>query len=600
MWNNINYLLKMPTDLDYIDQYRAITDWLGFSILRNPFIVPYAMETNPRGMNSLLTDTNTPLEYSQQRPPSSSKLRAKFRSPRLNAPSPDLHRPNQEAFSPNKQRNNTTSSSSFSALLQDPSSSTPLAPITTIADPMTLVRHAESVLLFEEQKYGKLDRDPLGRIVPQEQAYMKHLSVNLHKDSHRKMIEETVSKPEFAPHTVRSGVGFASRPWYPGEGDDDDDEAITATAVLTEEEKLSQLSSTQNLEKNPWDEITRNKYRVGGLLNSLQSRAADIRRRYPIQPNHGNEIEFKNVRQVRSLEDTLGSINAVRDKIEAEKANYLKKKIGGKKSKGKLSARHESGGEEDPSPAVVDPPCEVGVAQQRSEEEEEKHQREKQQMELVLQQYVKMDQEGRNRSSYLQSAATATAFPGSEIDQDKAYQLSKAMLTKEITFLLQLKKLKIYHQKLQDFKSIHHSEIVKERSREIERKRRLLSYQEAIKRGPPGDEPANAYDYYATKLQTQVRRWTAMKFVAWFRIESNVASKKIQTRARGMIGRVRWKRLKKEKDAATEIQRNYRGMASRVSHPSSPFPFCSSFASHSVSPSPLPLLSSSDRNQLRP
>jgi hypothetical protein len=56
-----------------------------------------------------------------------------------------------------------------------------------------------------------------------------------------------------------------------------------------------------------------------------------------------------------------------------------------------------------------------------------------------------------------------------------------------------------------------------------------------------------------------------MRFVAWFRVESNVASKKIQTRARGMIGRVRWKRLKKEKDAATEIQRNYRGMASRVS-----------------------------------
>jgi hypothetical protein len=543
MWNNVNYLLKMPTDLDYIDQYRAITNWLGFSILRNPFVIPYPMESNPRGMRqttSALVDSGA-IEYSQQRPPSSSRIRSKFRSPRMNETA------TAAAFSPTK-----------------PSSSSSLSSDIAIADPMTLVRHAESVILFEEQKYGKLDRDPQGRIMPQEQAYMKHLAVNLHKDTHRKMIEETVSKEDFAPHTGRSGVGFAARPWFPGE--DEDDENTNPEDHLTEEEKLSRLSSQNtSADKNPWDEITRDKYRVGGLLNSLQSRAADFRRRYPIQPNHGNAIEFNNVRQVRSLEDTLGSINSIRDKIEAEKANYVKKL----KTKRKvINSSGEGEGEEGRN--YSRPPRSPRSSKSgETHDDNRQSESENNQMELVLQQYVKMEQEGREhpgRTSHLTSAAGGTMpFPGAEIDQEKAYQISKSMLTKEITFLLHLKKLKVYHKKLQDFKSIHHSEIVKERSRDIERKRRLLSYQEAIKRGPPGDEPSNAYDYYATKLQTQVRKWSAMRFVAWFRVESNVASKKIQTRARGMIGRVRWKRLKKEKDAATEIQRNYRGMASRVS-----------------------------------
>jgi hypothetical protein len=44
MWNGVNYLLKMPSDLDYLSQYRAIRSWLGFKIIRNPFCVPYPLE----------------------------------------------------------------------------------------------------------------------------------------------------------------------------------------------------------------------------------------------------------------------------------------------------------------------------------------------------------------------------------------------------------------------------------------------------------------------------------------------------------------------------------------------------------------------------
>lgn len=44
IWNGINYLLKMPSDLDYLSEYLAINRWMGFSLERNPFCVPYAME----------------------------------------------------------------------------------------------------------------------------------------------------------------------------------------------------------------------------------------------------------------------------------------------------------------------------------------------------------------------------------------------------------------------------------------------------------------------------------------------------------------------------------------------------------------------------
>jgi hypothetical protein len=557
MWNSVNYLLKMPTDLDYIDHYRAITDWLGFSILRNPFVIPFPMETNPRGMNSTSlqldskSNSNADRIYGD-RPQSSSRLRAKFKSPRLNPlPSPSVSR--SEPFSPIKQRGANANAN------QDVS-----AP--AIADPMTLVRHAESVILFEEQKYGRLDRDPLGRIVPFDQAYLKYLAINLKKDEHRKMMEETVSKEDFAPHTLRSGVGFASRPWFPGDGNEEDEEVD----YKIEEEKL--LSTFENVEKNPFEEITRNKQRVGGLLNSLESRAADFRRRYPIQPNHGNDIEFKNIRKVRSLEDTLGSLNVIREKIKAEKETYEKKLLKKEKSKSKLlrGLTEDSNSPHAPPPSsssgpsssppgddsMASPAATDVAAAERIQSETTGH------LELVLKQYVKISQgNSETHSKFFDSAM----IPEAELDPEKAYEISKSMLAKEISFLMQLKKYKLYQQRLQDFKSIHHSEIVKERSRDIERKRRLLTQQEAIKRGPPGDEPPNAYDYYATKLQTQVRRWAAIRFVKWFRVESSVASKRIQTRARGMIARVRWKRLKREKDAATEIQRNYRGMACRVS-----------------------------------
>ena len=44
MWNGVNYLLKMPTDLDFVARLRPVVSWLGFNMERNPFVVPMSLD----------------------------------------------------------------------------------------------------------------------------------------------------------------------------------------------------------------------------------------------------------------------------------------------------------------------------------------------------------------------------------------------------------------------------------------------------------------------------------------------------------------------------------------------------------------------------
>jgi hypothetical protein len=47
VWNGVNYLLKIPSDLDFLSEFGMLIKWLGFSMHRNPFIVPVALDDRP-------------------------------------------------------------------------------------------------------------------------------------------------------------------------------------------------------------------------------------------------------------------------------------------------------------------------------------------------------------------------------------------------------------------------------------------------------------------------------------------------------------------------------------------------------------------------
>lgn len=108
-----------------------------------------------------------------------------------------------------------------------------------------------------------------------------------------------------------------------------------------------------------------------------------------------------------------------------------------------------------------------------------------------------------------------------------------------------------------------------ELSRDIERKRRLLTPQEGVRIGPPPEDPANMYDYYAIKVQSTIRGFIARCWIRWFRAMSIKAAIKLQSVMRGWFGRSRVRRLRKYYNAARVIQKNFRGWSTRVS--TSPF-----------------------------
>jgi hypothetical protein len=45
MWNSINYLLKLASDLDFLEKHQGLVQWLGFTLVRNPFILPVNLTT---------------------------------------------------------------------------------------------------------------------------------------------------------------------------------------------------------------------------------------------------------------------------------------------------------------------------------------------------------------------------------------------------------------------------------------------------------------------------------------------------------------------------------------------------------------------------
>ena len=47
MWNGVNYLLKIPSDLNFLDVYSPLITWLGFPMIRNPFAIPIMLDERP-------------------------------------------------------------------------------------------------------------------------------------------------------------------------------------------------------------------------------------------------------------------------------------------------------------------------------------------------------------------------------------------------------------------------------------------------------------------------------------------------------------------------------------------------------------------------
>jgi hypothetical protein len=59
IWNEVNYLLKMPSDLDFLDEYPVIRKEL-FPLTRNPFCIPYPLESASQVQDSFAGKNSIP------------------------------------------------------------------------------------------------------------------------------------------------------------------------------------------------------------------------------------------------------------------------------------------------------------------------------------------------------------------------------------------------------------------------------------------------------------------------------------------------------------------------------------------------------------
>jgi hypothetical protein len=167
MWNGVNYLLKMPSDCDYLSEYLAIKRWMGFSLTRNPFCVPFPLE---QGVGMYTRNLTDPQHISKGRANtdgfviggmSRGALKRKYLSSSLKGPvsaGQGVH----------------TDASMSATTVNSSKTSKPTSPSATASfvlnSDMAKIRQAELVILREEEKFGVLSKDPDGRLMPRLQV----------------------------------------------------------------------------------------------------------------------------------------------------------------------------------------------------------------------------------------------------------------------------------------------------------------------------------------------------------------------------------------------------------------------------------------------
>ena len=176
----MNYLLKLPSDLDYISQYRAIRTWLGFRITRNPFCVPFPMEEGAQMFSATILQpkhlepgTSTDgfsiggmlaTQYSRSYAPKDGA----YASGLAGAP----YQGRLTSSIPLKLSQMGDSSKSTQEHIDSPQ-----MPSFILNEDMVKLRQAELVILKEEEKLGIYSLDPNGRLVPKLQVqYFASLS----------------------------------------------------------------------------------------------------------------------------------------------------------------------------------------------------------------------------------------------------------------------------------------------------------------------------------------------------------------------------------------------------------------------------------------
>ncbi|KAK1942143.1 hypothetical protein P3T76_006465 [Phytophthora citrophthora] len=192
-WNGINYLLKLASDLEFLEKHSGLVAWLGFTLQRNPFVLPLNLDCrakliSPSAERVATGDSNRFLQVGGKRLHStdvtgdSDKAEAEALAlalaDRRRAKTPYETRVlNDEELLPY--------ASSFG--VDRPKSRAPrgrtkyssVLPSQIGEEDIARLCEAERVVLHEEAAFGRFARDIHGRVVPEDEAQRRFSMVEL-------------------------------------------------------------------------------------------------------------------------------------------------------------------------------------------------------------------------------------------------------------------------------------------------------------------------------------------------------------------------------------------------------------------------------------
>ncbi|GMI41685.1 hypothetical protein TeGR_g13922 [Tetraparma gracilis] len=514
-WNGINYLSKMPSDLDFLNSVKPLTSWLGFPMERNPFVIPLAMDQRPstgQGGKPLLTGHKTseganadpgftsvgnavPAGTITSRTSTSKKGKSPtkshpspFSTPVINDPS--LLSPKQSTL-----KSSTSNSSPSRSTSHHQSHVTP----STIGDlDLLRVRSAEKAILAEEAIAGRYLRSKDGRLVPAWQAGRERFGEDVAADDGRALGERArVPDGDLAPFAEQSGFGLDPR--QPG----DPDAPVEGDATKRKRKK------TQGVERPSG---RKQASKLGGSLHQLTTAGTSGRKKAPSRRSRGAILDMDITRKQKENEELEATLTELRNGMEV--------------AEGALSDMEaeiqpivrEEGDAKDEAATVIQSEIRMVEAQTK--------------VEAV-----------KKRRAELEAARAIVAQREKELEGKR-------------------RELKEKEEQRLYFKAVEKRSQDARRARELERKRRMLDENQVL---PEDEEQAMSLeDISSTSIQRIARGRQARAFYKRYKEMCERAATIIQGGIRGMFDRkiVRDRRL--EQWASTTIKRLYRGRMARM------------------------------------
>jgi hypothetical protein len=433
----------------------------------------------------------------------------------------------------------------------------------SLDDYMQRLRQAERVIMREEARHGKYSRDPDNRIVPRVQALARRAAIELRLDDYRP-IDQPAHTTAYAPHAARSDIGAFDKPLIPHS---DYHDPIRSSKFLSE----------HDVDVEPF---RRGETKLGGILSLMEARGVDqTRERKPLIPRIASSIEFSRYRKEQHSKKRLNMISSLKDDLQRM-----------------IDQRHL------PTPPAS--PSQLQLQNLNQNQEQSNSQIPSSSDVLILSSEPSSSRGGSRRSKRSHEAAPPdsirTSSNRSRLTKSRVlkrsvvtpYHPSNSSILSEQSSIIDedsqavLIALENYQQQLQTLNQEeshlcdinHHLEqklaialkykaqerkwCQNEKSRQIERKRRLLTPAQGRRKIPLNDEP-NIFDYYATRIQATIRGWLGRAYSKWYAIASHQSSRVVQRYYRGWICRYQIKREKRRNDSATMIQKCFRGWKAR-------------------------------------